>query len=368
MKFIHVAIFILFFTSARAQYLANPSFEGSPGIAIVPPDWLPFDPLSTPDTEPLDCDDFPASQGDTYVTLVARGTGSDNPQTVENCQAALLQPLLSGLCYSFSMDIASRNDLGHYVYGEGFNHYTSPCVLRLYGSDNNTEKGELLFESDPISNIKWETISIAIKPEENIQYLLLEIALVQNTEANGNVLIDNLVIGLDQVSRVMLNDTLHISDLPYTLEASEGSGYLWSPSSGLSCDDCRSPEVNSTASQTYTCSLISFTSGCPENERFILYIEDEPEIPSGDFKIPNVFTPNGDGINDLFEVRGLPPYSSLLVFDRTGKEVYSSEEYENNWDGTDVDGNPLVQDNYWYVLLTPGLSGKHKGFVYLKRD
>ena len=43
-----------------AQYLSNPSFEGPAGISIAPPGWIPFDVFSTPDTEPLECDDFQA--------------------------------------------------------------------------------------------------------------------------------------------------------------------------------------------------------------------------------------------------------------------------------------------------------------------
>jgi gliding motility-associated-like protein len=368
MKYIPLALFILLYTNARAQYLANPSFEGPPGIAIIPPAWFSFDPLSTPDTEPLDCDDFSASDGVTYITLVARGAGSNNPQTVENCQAQLLQPLTTGQCYSISLDLASRNDLGHYVFGEGFKYYTSPSVLRIYGSTNSSEKGVLFHQTDPVVNRTWETISFSLKPDDDINYLLIEATLVQNTEANGNVLVDKLSIGLDQTIRVMFNDTLAVTDLPFTLEASESSSYSWSPTTGLSCYDCRTPEVYSTAAQTYTCSLISNSTSCPEKELFILYFEEEGGIPSGEFKIPNVFTPNGDGINDRFEVSGLPPLSSLIVFDRSGKEVFRSEEYKNEWNGTDLYGTPLAQTTYWYVLITPGLSGKHKGSVYLKRD
>ncbi|MGC1240179.1 MAG: gliding motility-associated C-terminal domain-containing protein, partial [Chryseosolibacter sp.] len=52
--------------------------------------------------------------------------------------------------------------------------------------------------------------------------------------------------------------------------------------------------------------------------------------------IPNVFTPNGDGSNDVFFIRNLPPAPSvnqLIVSNRWGKEVFASENYQNNWDG-----------------------------------
>ncbi|MEX1238496.1 MAG: gliding motility-associated C-terminal domain-containing protein, partial [Cyclobacteriaceae bacterium] len=52
--------------------------------------------------------------------------------------------------------------------------------------------------------------------------------------------------------------------------------------------------------------------------------------------IPNVFTPNGDGSNDVFFIRNLPQEPSvnqLMVSNRWGKEVFASENYQNDWDG-----------------------------------
>ena len=55
-----------------------------------------------------------------------------------------------------------------------------------------------------------------------------------------------------------------------------------------------------------------------------------------DLFIPNVFTPNGDGSNDVFYIRNLPTAPSinqLIISNRWGKEVFVSENYQNNWDG-----------------------------------
>ena len=69
----------------------------------------------------------------------------------------------------------------------------------------------------------------------------------------------------------------------------------------------------------------------------------------------------------MLEIAGLPPFSSLLIFDRLGHEFYSSEIYNNDWNGSDVNGNPLPEDTYWYVLILPGRTGRLKGSIYLKR-
>lgn len=64
--------------------------------------------------------------------------------------------------------------------------------------------------------------------------------------------------------------------------------------------------------------------------------------------IPNVFTPNGDGHNDLFTIANLEHYpnSSLTVYARRGRKIYENTNYRNDWDGgTAEDGM------YFYVLL-----------------
>lgn len=78
-------------------------------------------------------------------------------------------------------------------------------------------------------------------------------------------------------------------------------------------------------------------------------------------KIPNIFTPNGDGINDYFEIgygddgrpiNDLSLYflsSKLVIFNRWGRIVYESKDYKNDWDG----GN-LPDGTYFYVLECKG--------------
>ena len=67
------------------------------------------------------------------------------------------------------------------------------------------------------------------------------------------------------------------------------------------------------------------------------------------FTIPNVFTPypTSPGYNDFFEIKNIPPGSKLKVWDRWGLMVYSSEDYQNDWDA-----RGLNADVFYYVLET----------------
>jgi gliding motility-associated-like protein/uncharacterized repeat protein (TIGR01451 family) len=90
-------------------------------------------------------------------------------------------------------------------------------------------------------------------------------------------------------------------------------------------------------------------------------------VLSTDLIIPNVFTPNNDGKNDVFKISGLEsfPGSQLIVINRWGNEVYKSEDYLNNWDGSG-----LAEGTYYYILNRRERNGgftTFKGWVLLKR-
>jgi gliding motility-associated-like protein len=70
-----------------------------------------------------------------------------------------------------------------------------------------------------------------------------------------------------------------------------------------------------------------------------------------DIYIPNIFTPNGDGFNDTFVIKHLPPNAILKITNRWGKEVYSSDDYQNDWTGGDVSDGI-----YYYRLVVEGKS------------
>ncbi|MCK7555553.1 gliding motility-associated C-terminal domain-containing protein [Chitinophaga sedimenti] len=70
-------------------------------------------------------------------------------------------------------------------------------------------------------------------------------------------------------------------------------------------------------------------------------------VVAGDLTIPKLFTPNGDGTNEKFEIRGLHQYAEneLILFNRWGNEVYRQKNYQNTWRG---DG--LSEGTYYYIL------------------
>jgi gliding motility-associated-like protein len=88
-----------------------------------------------------------------------------------------------------------------------------------------------------------------------------------------------------------------------------------------------------------------------------------------EFIIPTLITPNGDGRNDYFVLRGLTTTlgkTELIIFDRRGAQVYKNLNYDNSWNGLDYNKKPLPDDTYFYVIKSA--NGKSiSGYIVIRR-
>jgi len=84
--------------------------------------------------------------------------------------------------------------------------------------------------------------------------------------------------------------------------------------------------------------------------------------------IPNAFSPNGDGVNDFWEILGLQNYPGhkLEVYNRLGIRLYETTNYQNDWGGT-YNGEKLPDGTYFYQLYLSE-ARIEKGFIFIKRD
>jgi gliding motility-associated-like protein len=86
--------------------------------------------------------------------------------------------------------------------------------------------------------------------------------------------------------------------------------------------------------------------------------------------IPNGYSPNGDGINDKFEIPGIENYpgNEMLIYNRWGSLVYRKVSYKGEWDGfSNITGDELPVGSYFYVLHLNNGKGDLKGYIYLNR-
>lgn len=128
------------------------------------------------------------------------------------------------------------------------------------------------------------------------------------------------------------------------LEASGGISYSWSPSSGLSCTNCASPVASPTSTTIYEV-IGTNANGCSASNQVTVTVEDNPVV-----WLPDAFSPNGDGYNDVFQVYGSGIEEMMLrVFDRWGNLVFESNDQSMGWDGS-YKGGPLGRATFGYTL------------------
>jgi gliding motility-associated-like protein len=107
---------------------------------------------------------------------------------------------------------------------------------------------------------------------------------------------------------------------------------------------------------TYEITLYAVKGNCRDTVSLKIYLE----LPS-ELIVPNVFTPNGDNVNDVFFVKSSNlSEMSILIFDRWGHEVYSVTTNKGNisWDGKNLSGKEVADGSYFYTLTATGADGK----------
>ena len=120
------------------------------------------------------------------------------------------------------------------------------------------------------------------------------------------------------------------------LTSSDVTKLLWSPAEYLSCTDCKTPLSALREPMTYTVSVAN-TFGCVATDTVRVHLQCANSVVF----IPNTFTPNGDGVNDIFYPRGvgIKSVNYLRIFDRWGELVFEKgsfpiDDKRSGWDGT----------------------------------
>jgi gliding motility-associated-like protein len=150
------------------------------------------------------------------------------------------------------------------------------------------------------------------------------------------------------------NDTTVITGSAFqlhTVNSADINQWNWSPATGLNCYTCADPGVTVAGTITYRVSVLN-AGGCRSSDTITIH----SLCNDNNWFVPNSFSPNGDGMNDVFYVRGkgLNMVQSISIFNRWGQVIFERRDFPPNdpavgWDGT-FNGRPAPMDTYIYLI------------------
>ncbi|MFN4234602.1 MAG: gliding motility-associated C-terminal domain-containing protein [Bacteroidia bacterium] len=212
------------------------------------------------------------------------------------------------------------------------------------------------------------TASPTVIAQSNSSYQVI----ATNTNGCSDTAVASITIsalGLATVNAYADEDTL-INGESTTLHVTPASGYniVWAPASGLSNAASADPIATPNSTTEYIVSITD-AQGCSRTDTLkitvIDFICEEPYI-----YLPNAFTPNGDGQNDILYLRGnLIDEMYLAIYNRWGELVFESTSPQVGWDGTykGMNCDPAVFVYYFTVKCRGGQEYFKKGNITLIR-
>jgi len=292
---------------------------------------------------------FDLSSG-TYSVTITDANGCTIIESATVSQPTALQATIvsdSTICYGDETGIiAIPTTLGGvppYLYSiDGINFYSDTLFTGL-------ESGTYTVYVEDANGCQFTISEYVYGPPE----LLLEVF---------STAIDNMIVMGDSTT-LMPQSNIDLMDSTLV--------FTWEPPNGLSCIDCLNPVANPFETTTYTLSLVDST-GCTAMNEITITVDKQRQL-----FIPNVFTPNGDNVNDIFFPFGSPSIANvrtMALYDRWGELVFQNDNFSpdsptNGWDGTfkgqDMDAGVFVY--YMEVEFIDGLIEEYSGDFTLIR-
>lgn len=198
----------------------------------------------------------------------------------------------------------------------------------------------------------WTVTAVNIDGCDAVASITIVVAPSIDLETTSPILFDNY-----NVSVVGGND----GSIDLTIGGQgEPTGISWSGPSGFTST---SEDLFNLPAGFYTVT-VSDEFGCEIQDTITL-------IEPSDIMLPNGFTPNGDGFNDFYVIKGIQGYpdNEINIFNRWGNLVYSANGYQNNWDGIGNNGN-VLPDGTYFIVVDLNVEGKEllNDYIDLRRQ
>ena len=226
-----------------------------------------------------------------------------------------------------------------------------------------TPESNLDFTLDwsPESSIISETENtVTVQPETTTAYTMIYIN-EDGCEAEYifEVVVDGFFNGIEAFADPQ--EILFGQSTTLSTDQDDSFQYQWSPMEELDDPNSSMPEATPSETVTYTVTVTE-DNGCTDTESVTVNVT-QPNCDDSDIFVPNMFTPNADMINDTWRIESnfIDTYE-LIVYNRWGEEVFTSNDQDIEWDGT-FRNKELEPDVYGYYLTATCTNG----FEYQKQ-
>ena len=149
----------------------------------------------------------------------------------------------------------------------------------------------------------------------------------------------------------------------------EGSGsgiitWFWFPNTGLTNSSISDPTAAPIVTTMYTLTGTN-ANGCVDVDTMTITVNMDYNVI-----VSNLMTPNDDGFNDRWVVQNIENYpdTKVIIVNREGQEVFSSDAYDNNWDGTSKTGGRLPDGTYYYIIQFNNDEKIYKGAITILKE
>ncbi|UKT65818.1 gliding motility-associated C-terminal domain-containing protein [Pedobacter mucosus] len=206
------------------------------------------------------------------------------------------------------------------------------------------------------------TVSASANVVGNFVYNLISVADVNTNQLQAGTA--TIIINPLPIISISSSKGLSISKGDaLILTATGGAQYSWTGAEIINGQTTASVTIRPKQSGNYRVSVTN-SSGCVSDQTINIIVIDDYKLEAS-----TVVTPNGDGFNDKFIVKNIDyyPNNTLRIFDKAGRILYTKSTYTNDWDGI-VNGSPLTEGTYYYIIDLGNGIGNFKGFINIIRD
>ena len=220
----------------------------------------------------------------------------------------------------------------------------------LVGTVSNTS-GPVNYQWSPAATISTPNQSTTIATPDSTQTYTLTV-----TDAYGcNFSItDNVIVFVQpKVPAFAGHDTIAMRGAQHQLMASGGVSYEWTPTFPLNYPSIYNPLATLNDDQMFL-AVVTDAEGCLGVDTIFIRVYDGPT-----YYVPNSFTPNGDGLNDIFRAVpvGISYTQYFKIFNRFGELIFQTNRWLQGWDGKKLG---KAQPSGTYIWIVKGIDKDNK--------